>query len=279
MARERQPFTPRAGAGNAVSMYVCGVTVYDLSHIGHARVYVAFDVLYRVLRHLGYDVQYVRNFTDIDDKIIRRAAESGEDPLALSARYIEEFRRDMLALGCDAPSAEPKATEHVADMVATVQRIIDNGCAYAVGGDVFFSVQAVEGYGRLSGQKLDASLAGACCRAGRLLRCTPLPQPLARLAACLPSVQRTCGDAHAGGSERVAVDERKRHPADFALWKSAKPGEPTWDSPWGPGRPGWHIECSAMIRALMGPVIDIHGGGSDLVRSVHVLEALQLCAA
>ena len=161
MARARQPFAPRPGAGNAVSMYVCGVTAYDLSHIGHARVYVAFDVLYRVLRHLGYDVQYVRNFTDIDDKIIRRAAEAGEDPFALSARYIEEFRADMRALGCAEPSAEPKATEHVADMIATVQRIMDNGSAYAVGGDVFFAVQSVDGYGRLSGQKLDASLAGA----------------------------------------------------------------------------------------------------------------------
>jgi cysteinyl-tRNA synthetase len=161
IARELQPFSPRPDAGNAVSMYVCGVTVYDVSHIGHARAYVAFDVLYRVLQHLGYDVDYVRNFTDIDDKIINRASKNGEDPLALTSRFIGEFRRDMEALGCLQPSREPKATDYVPDMIATIQRIVENGHAYEVGGDVYFDVKSIQGYGRLSGQVLETSLAGA----------------------------------------------------------------------------------------------------------------------
>jgi cysteinyl-tRNA synthetase len=161
MRRKQQTFTARPGNGNAVSMYVCGVTVYDFAHIGHARVYVAFDVLLRVLRHAGFDVTYVRNFTDIDDKIIKRAAEAGEDPLALSSRFIEEFHTDMAALGCLEPTLEPKATEHVQDMVDTIQRIIDNGHAYVAGSDVFFDVQSLSGYGRLSRQALEDSKEGA----------------------------------------------------------------------------------------------------------------------
>jgi cysteinyl-tRNA synthetase len=161
MSRSRRLFTPRQDVGNRVSMYVCGVTVYDLSHIGHARVYVSFDVLYRLLMSLGYDVQYVRNFTDIDDKIIARAAQTGQDPMALSAQFIEEFHKDLALLECKPPTLEPKATEHVADMVDIILRIMENGSAYEVGGDVFFDIQSINGYGRLSGQKLDASLAGA----------------------------------------------------------------------------------------------------------------------
>ncbi|MEW5303005.1 MAG: hypothetical protein WDW36_005738 [Sanguina aurantia] len=234
--RSRELFVARPElGGDKVQMYVCGVTVYDYSHIGHARVYVAFDILYRLLRHLRYDVQYVRNFTDIDDKIIARAAEKGEDALALSARFIEEFHTDMASLGCLPPTLEPKATDFIPQMVDSIQGIIANGHAYAVGGDVFFDVLSLPGYGRLSRRVQDNNRAG----------------------------------------ERVAVDPRKRSPADFALWKSAKPSEPAWPSPWGPGRPGWHIECSAMIHDLMGEVIDIHGGGQDLVFPHHENELAQ----
>lgn len=160
MTRTRQLFMPRQGVGNKVSMYVCGVTVYDMSHIGHARVYVAFDVLYRLLTSLGYDVQYVRNFTDIDDKIIARAAKTNQDPLELSAHFIEEFVKDMALLECKPPTLEPKATAYVAEMVDTIARIMENGSAYEADGDVFFDIQSITGYGRLSGQKLDCSLAG-----------------------------------------------------------------------------------------------------------------------
>ncbi|MEW5312246.1 MAG: hypothetical protein WDW38_003893 [Sanguina aurantia] len=234
--RSRELFVARPElGGDKVQMYVCGVTVYDYSHIGHARVYVAFDILYRLLRHLRYDVQYVRNFTDIDDKIIARAAEKGEDALALSARFIEEFHTDMASLGCLPPTLEPKATDFIPQMVDSIQGIIANGHAYAVGGDVFFDVLSLPGYGRLSRRVQDNNRAG----------------------------------------ERVAIDPRKRSPADFALWKSAKPSEPSWPSPWGPGRPGWHIECSAMIHDLMGDVIDIHGGGQDLVFPHHENELAQ----
>ncbi|EFN53199.1 hypothetical protein CHLNCDRAFT_137034 [Chlorella variabilis] len=239
LTRQKEVFRPRADQGNRVSMYVCGVTVYDYSHIGHARAYVAFDVIYRLLRHLGYAVTYVRNFTDVDDKIIARAAAAGEEPLALARRFIAEFHADMELLGCLPPDLEPRATEYIPHMVAMIQRIIDHGHAYAVGGDVFFDVASLPGYGRLSGRSQEDNRAG----------------------------------------ERVAVDERKRGAADFALWKAAKPGEPTWESPWGPGRPGWHIECSAMIREVLGEVIDIHGGGRDLVFPHHENELAQSRAA
>eukprot|EP00193_Tetraselmis_chui_P016857 CAMPEP_0177793436 /NCGR_PEP_ID=MMETSP0491_2-20121128/25072_1 /TAXON_ID=63592 /ORGANISM="Tetraselmis chuii, Strain PLY429" /LENGTH=574 /DNA_ID=CAMNT_0019315947 /DNA_START=148 /DNA_END=1872 /DNA_ORIENTATION=- len=230
LTRSKEVFVPSDPSSRQVSMYVCGVTVYDYSHIGHARVYVAFDLLYRTLTRLGFDVTYCRNFTDIDDKIIARAAETGEDPLALSQRFIHEFHADMETLGCLEPTMEPKATEHVGDIIEMIRRIVDNGHGYAVDGDVYFSVPSLPDYGRLSRRKQDDNRAG----------------------------------------ERVAVDSRKRSPGDFALWKAAKPGA---------GRPGWHIECSAMIRALLGPAIDIHGGGQDLLFPHHENEIAQSQAA
>lgn len=238
MTKKKEEFT--CLEKNKVTMYVCGVTVYDYSHIGHARAYVSFDVLYRYLRHLGYDVLYCRNFTDIDDKIIDRANALGEDPLELSKRFAHEFHVDMDMLGCLRPSLEPLATDHITDMIDSISNIIAHGHGYVVeGGDVFFDVASLPGYGRLSGRQLEDNRAG----------------------------------------ERVSVDERKKNPEDFALWKSAKPGEPTWDSPWGPGRPGWHIECSSMIRTLLGETIDIHGGGSDLMFPHHENELAQARAA
>ncbi|GLI60357.1 hypothetical protein VaNZ11_002480 [Volvox africanus] len=240
MSKSKEHFKPRLADG-PVSMYVCGVTVYDYSHIGHARVYVAFDVLYRFLTSAcGYDVQYVRNFTDIDDKIIARAQQAGVDTAELTEMFIAEFHKDMAALNVLSPSLEPRATAFVSQMIDTISTIMSYGHAYVVeGGDVFFDVGSLEGYGRLSGRAQDDNRAG----------------------------------------ERVAVDGRKRSPADFALWKIAKPGEPSWPSPWGSGRPGWHIECSTMIRELMGPVIDIHGGGRDLVFPHHENELAQSQAA
>jgi cysteinyl-tRNA synthetase len=234
MTRKKETFVPLDDKN--VTMYVCGVTVYDYSHIGHARAYVSFDVLYRYLRYLGYNVLYCRNFTDIDDKIIDRANAVGEDPLELSKRFAHEFHVDMDTLGCLRPSLEPLATNHISDMVDSISKIISHGHGYAVeGGDVFFDVASLPGYGKLSGRQIEDNRAG----------------------------------------ERVSVDGRKKNPEDFALWKSAKPGEPTWDSPWGPGRPGWHIECSAMIRSLLGETIDIHGGGSDLMFPHHENELAQ----
>lgn len=237
MSRKKELFRPKIEG--KVGMYVCGVTAYDLSHIGHARVYVTFDVLYRYLRHLGYQVTYVRNFTDVDDKIIARANELGEDPISLSRRYCEEFNRDMAYLHCLPPSVEPRVSDHMPQIVDMIKQIIENGYAYGVDGDVYFSVDKFPDYGRLSGRKLEDNRAG----------------------------------------ERVTVDSRKRNPADFALWKSAKEGEPFWDSPWGPGRPGWHIECSAMSAAHLGYSFDIHGGGMDLVFPHHENEIAQSCAA
>jgi cysteinyl-tRNA synthetase len=233
---------PRDAEANAVSMYVCGVTVYDYSHIGHARVYVAFDVLYRQLRHLGYDVTYVRNFTDVDDKIIKRAKENGETCESLVERFIRAFHEDIERLGCLPPTIEPRATEHMADIIRMTERLVEKGNAYRTDdGDVYFAVDSFPSYGALSGRKPE--------------------------------------DNRAGGSERVAVDAKKRNPADFALWKASKPGEPTWESPWGAGRPGWHIECSAMIERCLGPSIDIHGGGMDLTFPHHENEFAQSTAA
>ncbi|XP_047330853.1 cysteine--tRNA ligase 2, cytoplasmic [Impatiens glandulifera] len=222
-----------------VGMYVCGVTSYDLSHIGHARAYVAFDVLYRYLKHLDYDVTYVRNFTDVDDKIIRRANELGEEPLSLSNRYCHEFLADMDDLQCLRPTHEPRVSEHMDHIRNLIAEIITNGYAYTLEGDVYFSVDKLPSYGQLSGRKLEDNRAG----------------------------------------ERVAVDSRKQNPADFALWKAAKPGEPSWDSPWGPGRPGWHIECSAMSAQYLTYSFDIHGGGRDLIFPHHENELAQSCAA
>ncbi|CAM0953010.1 unnamed protein product [Alopecurus aequalis] len=237
-SRRREQFRPRAPGGE-VGMYVCGVTPYDDSHIGHARAYVAFDVLFRYLRYLDYEVRYVRNFTDIDDKIIARANQLGEDPFSLSKRYSDDFLSDMAHLQCLPPSVEPRVSDHIDQIVNMIKQIIDNGCAYVVSGDVYFSVDNFPEYGKLSGRKLDDNRAG----------------------------------------ERVAVDERKKNPADFALWKAAKDGEPWWDSPWGAGRPGWHIECSAMSAQYLGNSFDIHGGGEDLVFPHHENEIAQSRAA
>ncbi|KAK4489580.1 hypothetical protein RD792_005392, partial [Penstemon davidsonii] len=237
MTRQKETFKPRVEG--KVGMYVCGVTSYDYSHIGHARAYVAFDVLYRYLKYLGYEVVYVRNFTDVDDKIIRRANEQNEDPKELSGRFCQEFLRDMADLQCLLPTHQPRVTDHMEQIKDMIAQIISNGCAYAVDGDVYFSVDNFPKYGILSGRKLEDNRAG----------------------------------------ERVAVDSRKRNPADFALWKAAKPGEPLWDSPWGPGRPGWHIECSAMSAHYLTHTFDIHGGGMDLIFPHHENEIAQSCAA
>ena len=218
-----------------VGMYVCGVTVYDRSHIGHARALVCFDVIYRYLQFLGYEVTFVRNFTDVDDKIIQRGLERGLTAQAVSEANIAAFREDMQVLGCAAPTIEPKATEHIAEMIALIRELEAKGLAYASGGDVYFAVDKLPSYGQLSGRRLEDMQAGA----------------------------------------RIEVDEQKRHPMDFALWKASKPGEPTWDSPWGPGRPGWHIECSAMASKYLGQPFDIHGGGNDLIFPHHENEIAQ----
>ncbi|EPS66917.1 hypothetical protein M569_07857, partial [Genlisea aurea] len=237
MTRRKELFKPKVEG--RVGMYVCGVTAYDLSHIGHARVYVTFDVVCRYLKYLGYEVKYVRNFTDVDDKIIARANELGEDPIDLSRRYCEEFNHDMAYLNCLPPSVEPRVSDHMLQIIDMIRQILDNGCAYAIDGDIYFSVDKSPYYGRLSGRTLEDNRPG----------------------------------------ERVAVDTRKKNPADFALWKSAKAGEPFWISPWGRGRPGWHIECSAMSAEHLGFSFDIHGGGMDLIFPHHENEIAQSCAA
>jgi cysteinyl-tRNA synthetase len=231
---ELVPLTP-----GEVRMYVCGVTVYDLSHIGHARSALVFDVLRRYLSFRGYRVTFVRNFTDVDDRIIRRANEAGVPATEISERYIAAEREDMASLGILRPDVEPKATEHIREMIALIDRLIARGIAYTVDGDVYFEIARFPAYGKLSGKNLEDLLAGA----------------------------------------RVQVDERKRDPRDFALWKAAKPGEPSWDSPWGPGRPGWHIECSAMAMRYLGESFDIHGGGDDLIFPHHECEVAQSEAA
>lgn len=239
MSRRKAVFEPLSPETGKVTMYVCGVTVYDYSHIGHARAYVSFDVLYRYLTHIGYDVTYCRNFTDIDDKIIDRANAIGENPLDLSKRFAAEFHADMDMLNCLRPTMEPLATDHIQDMIESIEKILEHGHGYVVDSDVFFDVGSLPGYGKLSGRAVEDNRAG----------------------------------------ERVSVDARKKNPEDFALWKSAKPGEPTWESPWGAGRPGWHIECSSMIRRLLGETIDIHGGGSDLKFPHHENELAQARAS
>ena len=218
-----------------VRMYVCGITVYDLCHIGHARSAIVFDVIYRYLLSLGYQVTYVRNFTDIDDKIIRRAAEEGKDYRTIADRYIRAFYEDMDRLGLLRPTLEPLATEHIAEMIEIVGKLVEKGAAYKAGTDVYFKVDRFPGYGKLSGRDTEDMIAGA----------------------------------------RVEVDENKINPLDFVLWKGSKPGEPSWESPWGPGRPGWHIECSAMASRYLGLTIDVHGGGKDLVFPHHENEIAQ----
>ena len=222
-----------------VRMYVCGVTVYDYCHIGHARSALVFDVIRRYLEFSGYKVTFVKNFTDVDDKIIKRANERGVSCDAITAEYIEAYYQDMGKLGIRRATHEPKATEHMVEIIELVSTLIQKGLAYQVAGDVYFQVEKYQPYGRLSKRKLEDLQAGA----------------------------------------RVEVDERKRHPMDFALWKSSKPGEPSWDSPWGAGRPGWHIECSAMSMRHLGETFDIHGGGMDLIFPHHENEIAQSCGA
>ena len=220
-------------------MYVCGVTVYDLCHIGHARSMIVFDVIYRWLKASGYKVTYVRNFTDLDDKIIERAKREGVSFREIASRYIAEFYTDMDALGLERPQVEPKATEHLGEMIEMIKVLLSKGFAYEVDGDVYFSVESFPGYGRLSGRNLEEMMAGA----------------------------------------RIEPDPRKRNPLDFALWKASKPGEPAWESPWGKGRPGWHLECSVMSQKYLGESFDIHGGGQDLIFPHHENEIAQSEAA
>jgi len=234
LTREKQEFRPIVSG--QVRLYVCGMTVYDYCHLGHARVMVVFDMVTRWLRAAGYKVTYVRNITDIDDKIIRRAAENQEPIEALTARFIQAMEEDAAALGVLKPDFEPRATEYIGQMQSLIQMLEHKGLAYAApDGDVNYSVRDFPGYGRLSGKSLEALRAG----------------------------------------ERVAIGEAKRDPLDFVLWKHAKAGEPSWPSPWGSGRPGWHIECSAMSTSLLGPHFDIHGGGQDLQFPHHENEIAQ----
>jgi cysteinyl-tRNA synthetase len=236
--RRKETFVPlRAGQ---VSMYVCGITVYDRCHVGHARSLIFFDAVVRYLRWRGYEVRFVRNITDIDDKIIMRAAERGIPWQDLTRAFTESMHRDMNALGCLMPDVEPRATDHIPEMLGLIAELEARGLAYKVGeGDVYFSVGDYRDYGALSGRAPEDLLAGA----------------------------------------RVDVDPRKRNPMDFALWKAAKPGEPTWPSPWGAGRPGWHLECSAMSSKYLGQPFDIHGGGEDLIFPHHENELAQSCGA
>jgi cysteinyl-tRNA synthetase len=233
--RELVPVVP-----GRIGLYACGPTVYDLSHVGHARSYIVWDVVVRHLRSRGYQVKYVRNFTDVDDKIIKRAAERGEEPVALAARFAQAYLEDMDALGNVRPDVAPRVSDHIPQIVALIARLVERGFAYAPGnGDVYYAVRKFPEYMRLSKRNLDDLLAGA----------------------------------------RVEPGEAKRDPLDFALWKGAKPGEPWWDSPWGKGRPGWHIECSAMTLAHLGAPFDLHGGGKDLVFPHHTNEIAQSVGA
>lgn len=238
ITRQKQEFKP-INPGK-IGMYVCGVTIYDLCHIGHGRTFVSFDMIVRYLRYAGYEVNFQRNITDVDDKIIKRANENNESCEALTERLIGEMHQDFDALNMLRPDFEPRATLHIAEIIDMVELLLARGHAYvASDGDVLFSVASYPDYGRLSGQNLDQLQAGA----------------------------------------RVEVDETKQNPMDFVLWKMSKPGEPTWESPWGPGRPGWHIECSAMNSKHLGLHFDIHGGGSDLQFPHHENEIAQSCCA
>jgi len=227
---ELKPLTP-----GRVRMYVCGITPYDECHLGHARAAVVFDVVYRYLKYAGYDVAYVRNYTDVDDKIIRRASESGQTYRDIADKYIASYQVQMKKLGVQTPTAEPKATEHIQDMIDVIQKLIGKKLAYVSGKDVLYRVRKFSNYGKLSHKKIDELESGA----------------------------------------RIEVDDKKEDPLDFALWKGAKPGEPFWESPWGQGRPGWHIECSAMSMKYLGERFDIHGGGRDLIFPHHENEIAQ----
>lgn len=233
LSDEKELFSPLTPG--KVRMYVCGITPYDSAHLGHCRFLLTFDVVYRYLRFAGFDVSYARNFTDVDDKIIKRANEEKVTCQTITDRYIAEFTGDSEALGLLTPTVEPRATQHIAEIIEIVRRLEAKGLAYTVDGDVYYSVAGFDGYGKLSRKKIDELEAGA----------------------------------------RIEVDERKRSPLDFALWKSSKPGEPSWESPWGQGRPGWHIECSAMSTKYLGQPFDIHGGGRDLIFPHHENEIAQ----
>jgi cysteinyl-tRNA synthetase len=224
------PMTP-----GKVRMYVCGVTVYDYCHIGHARSAIVFDVIRRYICYKGFDVTFIKNFTDIDDKIINKSRQEGLPWDAIARKYTEEYYRDMDALGVGRADVEPRATEHIREMIGIIQGLIDRGYAYEVEGDVYFEVDRLKEYGKLSKRDREEMIAGA----------------------------------------RVEIDERKKNPMDFALWKRSKEGEPSWDSPWGAGRPGWHIECSAMSIKFLGESFDIHGGGADLIFPHHENEIAQ----
>jgi cysteinyl-tRNA synthetase len=238
LSGEKEEFRPLRP--NEVRMYVCGMTNYDYIHVGHARMLVAFDLVQRYLRTLGYNVTYVRNVTDIDDKIIERAAANGENWADLARRFTVAMHEDCATLGLQSPDLEPRATEFIAPIIAMIETLIAKGFAYAAdNGDVMYSVRKFPNYGQLSGKKIDDLRAGS----------------------------------------RVQVEEAKRDPLDFVLWKHAKPGEPSWPSPWGEGRPGWHIECSAMSTSLLGNYFDLHGGGEDLKFPHHENEIAQSCAA
>lgn len=237
LSRKKEEFEPLHPG--EVRMYVCGVTVYDRCHIGHGRAALVFDTIYRYLCYKGYRVTYVRNITDIDDKIINKANQENADAREIAERYIRSFQEDMKNLDVTPPTYEPRATDHISDIIAMIQTLIDRGYAYTVHGKVFFSVSRFDRYGRLSHKRVEELVAGT----------------------------------------RFEPDEDKRDPADFALWKPMKPGEPSWPSPWGPGRPGWHIECSAMSTKYLGETFDIHGGGRDLVFPHHENEIAQSEAA
>ena len=237
LGRSKQDFVPREEG--KVSMYVCGPTVYNHIHIGNARTFLSFDLMRRYLEYRGFKVTFVQNITDVDDKIIRAANEEGVPAAEIAARYSDAFLKAMSDLAVEPPSAQPRATETIPEMIEMVERLIVRGHAYAVDGDVYFSVRSFPGYGKLSGRDIDDLESGA----------------------------------------RVEVDERKKDPLDFALWKSAKPGEPHWPSPWGEGRPGWHLECSVMSEMQLGVPFDIHGGGSDLIFPHHENEVAQSEAA
>jgi len=235
MSGKKEDFVPQKE--NHVGMYVCGVTVYDYCHVGHARAAIVFDTLYRYLKYLGNEVKFIRNFTDIDDKIINRAHKEGVDWQEINRKYIEAFHEDMGKLNIASPTEEPKATEHITEMLEMIQSLLDQGKAYESQGDVFYSIKTFKDYGCLSGKNIEDLKSGA----------------------------------------RVEVNEIKQDPLDFALWKNSKPGEPSWESPWGQGRPGWHIECSAMSKKYLGDTFDIHGGGKDLVFPHHENEIAQSC--
>jgi cysteinyl-tRNA synthetase len=237
LSGEKQTFVPLV-PGKA-GMYVCGVTVYDYCHIGHARANIVFDIIYRYLKYAGYDVTYVRNYTDIDDKIINRANQEGVDYRTIADRYIQAFDEDMDRLGLAKPTVEPKATDHIGGIISIIEALVAKGHAYESDGDVYYAVDTFPDYLKLSGRTMEEMQAGA----------------------------------------RVEVGEKKNNPMDFALWKASKPGEPWWDSPWGQGRPGWHIECSAMSMQFLGKTFDFHGGGRDLIFPHHENEIAQSEAA